>query len=106
MADVLAVRDEYRAQQWAMVVQECRSSGLTNLEYCRQRGISEKSFYYWLRKFRGQMAEAAGPQIVQLESPVISTDMLQIQYRGAELRLPAGVDMDAVSALLRSIQSL
>ena len=106
MADVLAVRDEYRAQQWAMVVQECRSSGLTNREYCRQRGISEKSFYYWLRKFRGQMAEAAGPQIVQLESPVISTDMLQIQYRGAELRLPAGVDMNAVSALLRSIQSL
>ena len=106
MADVLAVRDEYRAQQWAMVVQECRSSGLTNREYCRQRGISEKSFYYWLRKCRGQMAEAAGPQIVQLESPVISTDMLQIQYRGAELRLPAGVDMDAVSALLRSIQSL
>ena len=106
MADVLAVRDEYRAQQWAIVVQECRSSGMTNREYCRQRGISEKSFYYWLRKFRGQMAEAAGPQIVQLESPVISTDMLQIQYRGAELRLPAGVDMDAVSALLRSIQSL
>ena len=106
MADVLAVRGEYRAQQWAMVVQECRSSGLTNREYCRQRGISEKSFYYWLRKFRGQMAEAAGPQIVQLESPVISTDMLQIQYRGAELRLPAGVDMNAVSALLRAIQSL
>ena len=106
MADLLAVRDEYRAQQWAMVVQECRSSGMTNREYCRQRGISEKSFYYWLRKFRGQMAEAAGPQIVQLESPVISTDMLQIQYRGAELRLPAGVDMDAVSALLRSIKSL
>ena len=106
MADVLAVRGEYRAQQWAMVVQECRSSGMTNREYCRQRGISEKSFYYWLRKFRGQMAEAAGPQIVQLESPVISTDMLQIQYRGAELRLPAGVDMDAVSVLLRAIQSL
>ena len=106
MEDVLAVRDEYRAQQWAMVVQECRSSGMTNREYCRQRGISEKSFYYWLRKFRGQMAEAAGPQIVQLESPVISTDMLQIQYRGAELKLPSGVDMDAVAALLRSVQSL
>ena len=23
MADVLAVRDEYRAQNWAMVIQEC-----------------------------------------------------------------------------------
>ena len=33
-------------------------------------------------------------------------DVLQIQYRGAELKLPAGVDMDAVAALLRSLQSL
>lgn len=69
-------------------------------------GISEKSFYYWLRKLRSQMAEAAGPQIVQLESSVTSTEILQIQYRGAELKLPVGVDIEAVAALLRSIQSL
>ena len=106
MADVLAVRDEYRAQTWAMLIQECNSSGLTKREFCQQRGISEKSFYYWLRKLRSQMAEAAGPQLVQLESPIISDDMLQIQYRGSELKLPAGVDIDGVAALLRSIQSL
>ena len=108
MADVLAVRDEYRAQNWAMVIRECNSSGLSNREFCRQRGISEKSYYYWLRKLRSQMAETAVPQLVQLEpAPVpLQDDMLQIQYRGAELKLPAGVDMDAVAALLRSIQSL
>lgn len=75
-------------------------------EFCRQRGISEKSFYYWHRKLRSQMAEAAGPQIVQLESSVTSTEILQIHYRGAELKLPADVDIEAVAALLRSIQSL
>ena len=108
MADVLAVRDEYRAQNWTMVIQECTNSGLSNREFCRQRGISEKTYYYWLRKLRSQMAEVAGPQLVQLEpSPVpVQEDMLQIQYRGAELKLPAGVDMDAVTALLRSLQSL
>ena len=106
MADVLAVRDEYRAQQWAMVVQECRSSGLSKREYCRQRGISEKSFYYWQRKFRTQIVASAAPQLVQLEAVPVTEEVLQIQYRGAELRLPAGVDMDAVSVLLRSIQSL
>ena len=106
MADMLAVRDEYRAQNWAMVIQECNSSGLSNREFCRQRGISEKSYYYWLRKFRSQMAEVAAPRLVQLEPAPVQDDMLQIQYRGAELKLPAGVDMDAVAALLRSIQSL
>ena len=106
MADVLAVRDEYRAQTWAMLIQECNNSGLTKREFCQQRGISEKSFYYWLRKLRSQMAEAAGPQLVQLEPPAISDDMLQIQYRGAELKLPAGVDIETVAALLRSLQAL
>ena len=106
MADVLTVRDEYRAQTWAMLIQECNNSGLTKREFCQQRGISEKSFYYWLRKLRSQMAEAAGPQLVQLNSVPVAEDMLQIQYRGAELKLPAGVDIEAVAVLLRSLQAL
>ena len=106
MADVLAVRDAYRAQQWEMVVQECAASGLSNREFCRQRGIPEKSFYYWQRKLRQQIVESAAPQLVPLEPGTESEDLLQIQYRGAELKLPAGVDMDAVASLLRSLQSL
>lgn len=108
MADVLAVRDEYRAQQWAMVVQECASSGLSNREFCRQHRISEKSFYYWQRKLRTQIVEAATPKLVPLEQEPVppSDDVLQIQYRGAELKLPARVDMDAVAAILHSLQVL
>ena len=106
MADVLAVRDAYRAQQWEMVVQECAASGLSNREFCRQRGIPEKSFYYWQRKLRQQIVESASPQLVPLEPVTEPEDLLQIQYRGTELKLPAGVDMDAVASLLRSLQSL
>lgn len=106
MGEVLAVRDAYRAQEWAMLIQECSASGLTKREFCQQRGISEKSFYYWLRKLRTQMVESVAPQLVQLKPAPTMEDMLQIQYRGAELKLPAGVDVDAVAALLRSIQSL
>ena len=106
MADVLAVRDEYRAQQWAMLIQECKVSGMSNKEFCIQRGVSEKSFYYWQKKLRTKLVEAAAPQLVQLEAVSVPTELLQISYRGAELKLPVSVDMDAVSAILRSIQSL
>ena len=99
MSDVLAVRDEYRAQNWAMVIQECSSSGLSNREFCRQRGVSEKSFYYWQSKLRQQIIETGAPQLVQLETVPASDDMLQIQYRGAELKLPAGVDTDFGAAV-------
>ena len=87
MGDVLAVRDAFRAQQWAMLIQECNNSGLTKRAFCQLRGISEKSFYYWLLKMRSQVAETAAPHLVQLEPISQTEDMLQIQYRGAsELR--------------------
>ena len=70
----------------------------------KQRGISEKSFYYWLRKLRSQMADDTGSQLVQLEMDSMPDDRLQIQYRGAELKLPGSVDMEAVATLLHSLQ--
>ena len=91
---------------WTGLIQECKASGMTNKDFCIQRGISEKSFYYWQRKFREQVVEAATPQLVQIETVSASTELLQISFRGAELKLPAGVDMDAVATLLRSVQSL
>ncbi len=102
----MAVRDEYRAQTWARLIQESKSSGMTNKAFCIQRGISEKSFYYWQKKLRTKLVEAAAPQLVQLDSAPEPVELLQIRFRGAELRLPVGVDLDAVSAILRSIQSL
>lgn len=105
MADVLAVRDNYRAQSWAMVIKDCTESGLSNKEYCEQHGISLKSYYYWLKKLRTQMAETV-PQLVQLEDVPKSPEYLHIEFRGAELKIPAATDIDAVAALLRSLQSL
>ena len=75
MADVLAVRDAYRAQQWEIVVQECAASGLSNREFCRQRGIAEKSFYYWQRKLRRQIVESASPQLVPLSAFIDDGDV-------------------------------
>ena len=106
MADVLAVRNEYRMENWSALIQECNASGLSNREFCRQHGISEKSFYYWLRKLRQQAAEGTETHFIKLDPTPTVEDMLNIRYHGAELRLPSGVDMDVVAALLRSIQTL
>ena len=84
MADVLAVWDEYRAQTWVMLIQKCNRNRLTKWEFCQQRGISGKSFYYWLQKLRSQMAKSAGSQLVQLDPEIASEDVLLVQYRGAE----------------------
>ena len=106
MADVLAVRNKSRMENWSALIRECNASGLSNREFCQQRGISEKSYYYWLRKLRNQAADTVGAKLIKLEPTAIEEDILEIRYHGAQLRLPSEVDMDAVAGLLRSIQSL
>ena len=104
MGNAIQVRNEYRKQQWVQIIQECQGSGLSNKEYCRQQGISEKSYYYWLRKLRSAATEGL-PQIVEMEPPAVE-DKVYIRFRGAELVLPAGTDVEAIAAILRSLQQL
>lgn len=108
MADVLKVRSEYRLQEWTEIIRQCQNSGLSNKAFCQQNGISEKSYYYWLRKLRNTLAESNVPQLVQLESApdVVPDSMIHIQFRGASMDLPGTTDVEAIAAVLRSLQSL
>lgn len=106
MSDVLAVRDGYRAQMWIEIIRDCKASGMSNKEFCLQRGVSEKCFYYWQRKLRRQLIEETAPKLVALGPAPEPGELLRISFKEAELTLPVGVDIDAVASLLHSIQSL
>ena len=45
---------EVRLEQWVSIISQCqnRPEGQTAKEWLRENGISEKSYYYWLRKIR------------------------------------------------------
>ena len=43
---------EIRLAQWEQIVLEGNQASVTKREWCRQNGISEKSFFYWQRKIR------------------------------------------------------
>ena len=106
MADVLSVRNEYRLQSWMEIIRECRESGLSNKAFCTQRGISEKTYYYWLRKIRTAATEALEPQLVRLEEPerAEAGSKIHIRYGEAELSLPEDVDLEAVTVLLNALR--
>lgn len=107
MEDVLAIRDEYRLREWSQIIQAVQNSGLSKREFCRQNGISERQYYYWLKKLREAVTETAPPHLVHLEeSAPKSEDILRIQIGQADLRLPVNTDMEAVAAILRALQQL
>ena len=108
MDHVLAMRDEYRLQGWTEIIRECRESGLSNREFCAQRGISEKTYYYWLRKLRQTAAASISPpQLVRLEENGEAPEKrrIEIRYGDAELKLPEDVDLKAVVSLLHALRS-
>lgn len=62
MADVLAVRNELRLQNWMEIIRECQESGSTNKELCAQRGISD---------LRPQTIEAETAQEAKAPEPTV-----------------------------------
>ena len=103
----MEVRKAYRMEQWKQIIQDRQKSGLSNKAYCEQQGISEKTYYYWLRKMRTAAAGQAGPEIVELgPAEKLEPEGLYVRYRGAELKLPAETDIEAIAAILRSLQQL
>ena len=44
------LKHEAKKQEWNIAIQECRSSGLSVSEWCRQRGVTTTTYYRWERE--------------------------------------------------------
>lgn len=45
---------QIRCEQWSQIINNCLTSGQSKKSWCREHGISEKSFYYWQRILRNE----------------------------------------------------
>jgi transposase-like protein len=68
-------RSSVAQDQWRRIVQEHQSSGLSAAAFCRQRSISQPSFYAWKRRLgferRGQssLPQASFVAVKAIEGP-------------------------------------
>ena len=49
-----------RYQNWIEIFREWAASGMTKRDFCREKNIREKTFYYYQHQIRGMAAESAG----------------------------------------------
>ena len=62
---------EVRYSKWAEIIMAANNSGLTKAEFCRQNGIDNKSFFYYQRRIRQGLYDAAQAEQSQLvELPI------------------------------------
>ena len=66
-----------RRSNWINIIRQCqdRPAGTTAKQWLVENDISEKSYYYWQRKFRNELFEKQGIALPALQSSSNCTDI-------------------------------
>jgi hypothetical protein len=78
-------------EEWAKHLEEQAQSGKSIAAYCREAGISEKSFNYQKQKRRGSFVQVGGSVPIELEFG-----------NGAVVKIPKSLLPEVIKLLLES----
>lgn len=72
-----------RCEQWTNIIKECLTSGMSKTTWCREDGISDKSFFYWQRILREEaylstLENTLTPAVKENSVPT-TTDFVEIK---------------------------
>lgn len=83
-------------------IEQCRQSGLSKKEYCRQNQITPSLFYYWQKKYKEQHHLTTGFLPLHIkETPGFLNHAFEIQYpNGVCLRMAVMVDAQQLRMLI------
>ena len=122
-----AIAAEYRLQQWAGIMQNCKESGLSIKAYCENAGIHPNTYFYWQKKLREAACELIKvesnnstlvPQSSNNGSPVVWAGIdtsdresinlpqdgsIKISREGWTVTVEAGTDVGFLTETLRAV---
>ena len=77
------ITHKVRCEQWTSIIKECLASGMSKTTWCREHGISVKSFFYWQRILREEaylttLENTLTPAVKENPTPT-TTDFIEIK---------------------------
>ena len=132
MPTIQEVKTELRHREWAEQVQECQSSGMSIAAWCREKGISQHTYYSRLKILRKDLLKRADTPLQQIvplsvsQSITCTTATMQTQCftsetvqekveqaapqkmvvrkDGFEVEIPSDISGEMLLALLRGLK--
>lgn len=112
MKQVLQVYNEQqKISEWAEKVKQCRSSGLSVREWCRENRINISSYYKWQRKIyslveaeeKSHFSEFAEvtPSMGMYETATVA---ITVHAKGVAADIHNGADPSTLEAVLRLLK--
>lgn len=95
---------EARRECWSKLIAEQQTSRLSVVAFCRERGITEPSFYYWRKRLR----ENGTVRFALLETKTVTADITPaielVLGTGERLRIGNGVDVATLRLVLDAVR--
>lgn len=111
------LKHQANLREWAVAIQECRSSGLSVKQWCRNRGITTTTYYRWERELLALTGGTRNkPQLVgtttfaELPAPrqlcrTVSEISATVRINDLAIDIYPGMDAELLKVLLDTIKS-
>ena len=127
MPTIREVKTELRHREWAEQIQECQSSGMTVTAWCKEKGISQHTYYSRLNVVRKELLKRAGivplsvSQSVTCTTAAVQTQCIAsgaepekvepavpqkviVRKDGIEVEMPPDISEEFLLTLLRGLK--
>lgn len=113
---------------WFPIINECRTSGLSDHQWCKENGVSYSTFYYHVRRLQKEACELPAStrkcivpmeqEVVQLnfteiEKPVyepgtniVSDAAISLQINNVTLHISNAANADVIAHTIQALQGL
>lgn len=109
-SEIVKVKKKVRLQEWKQQIEEQKMSGLSVQEWCEQKGINPKTYYYHLRKVREEILRSDKSENDQAPndtecavvpiptSPVVGN--ITMEKNGLHITLPESISAEILIAVV------
>ena len=112
MDKITEAKKQVKLRNWQMMYSEYQASGQTVRQWCEEKNLSTKTFYYRLRKLREAIIKQELHEIVpvrdsveETEAPTDNTGVIRITGRGIAVELPLDISPELLTVLVKELSS-
>ena len=103
---ILEERAATKNNQWRERIAEQERSGLSVKQFCRERGLTECSFYAWRKRLRKrEPVRFALVERAALQESATEALLELVLANGARLRIGTGVDSSTLRTVLEALRA-
>lgn len=100
-----------KRNQWTKHIENWRTSGLSQIEYCRQNQLKSSRFTYWKRTLANKVNKPAFVEVPVKENPTFKppakSEPLKLMVGpGIVIEINDGFNPDTLKSIVRTLRSL